>query len=491
MLALDAVSSSNGLYSDTTTWAHTCAGGAVLFVIAGMEGAGVFNVTYGGVSMTSLGSVRRSGEEYVQAFVLSNPASGAHNIVLTASEYPSGGSVKACAWSFTGADASSPSRTPAVESGVAATPTVSGISSGSGEIIIAGAVTNGEWFTAQGSGQTQDADLTTGNCFNACHKAGAANESISWTVVWETEFAAIALSVKAFTAVTEALTGGVSGAGSFAGVLRLRSRTSGSVAAVSSGSQALRLLRKVSAVVTGSSALSASLPVKRKAVGTVAAFSSGSGAVSLFRPLAGAASSVSDVAAVVGRKIALGVQLAADAAVSAGVRILRKISGTSAAASDLVSSAWVSRRFTSSVDAQSALSGGLLRWARFQGSVEAALALESGITLLRGLTGSAGAASLSVGALGVYAILGGSIEAISFIAGSLSVSNFIMALEGAIAVSVGVLGVLRKIVQGFKATNAREILHSPHSGVRAEREMTGASQRVSIEGLARMIRKWR
>jgi hypothetical protein len=102
-----------------------------------------------------------------------------------------------------------------------------------------------------------------------------------------------------------------------------------------------------------------------------------------------------------------------------------------------------------------------------------------------------GAASLSVGALGVYALLGGSLEAISLIAGSLSVSNFIMAIEGAIAVSSEVLGMLRKIVRGFNPTNVREILIKSPAGIRAEREKTGATQRVSIQGQGRMIRKWR
>lgn len=93
-IVFDAVSSSSttlGGAASTLTWSHTCTGSSLaLFVAVGNIGnaaATISGVTYNGVSMTQLWVADQSGgvEAKGGGFILINPATGAHNVVITLS----------------------------------------------------------------------------------------------------------------------------------------------------------------------------------------------------------------------------------------------------------------------------------------------------------------------------------------------------------------------------------------------------------------------
>lgn len=105
--AIDATSSAGNTSGATLTFSHTCATGAVLFVgIFSYQSTNeVWGVTYNGVSMTRFYYGGGPVEGKFGYFYLTNPDSGAHNIVCT-SNYSEGwmaGSI-----SLTGVNTSSP-----------------------------------------------------------------------------------------------------------------------------------------------------------------------------------------------------------------------------------------------------------------------------------------------------------------------------------------------------------------------------------------------
>lgn len=67
------------------TFSHTCSGtDRILFVSSTLNSGTISGITYGGVSMTQVGSVTDVGP-ITYLFYLVNPASGANNVVVTAS----------------------------------------------------------------------------------------------------------------------------------------------------------------------------------------------------------------------------------------------------------------------------------------------------------------------------------------------------------------------------------------------------------------------
>lgn len=99
-IAYDAVTTVQTSATSSLTFSHTCSGtDRILFVATcANTGSTTTGVTYGGVSMTQVGSVTDIGPtEYL--WYLVNPASGANNVVVTNSGSVTTGS----AISFTGA----------------------------------------------------------------------------------------------------------------------------------------------------------------------------------------------------------------------------------------------------------------------------------------------------------------------------------------------------------------------------------------------------
>ncbi len=108
-IAFDSASGAQGAFVNTVTWSHTCTGADLkLFVDMSyslVPGMLTTSVTYNGVAMTVLGSTitAPNGVKTVK-YYLQNPATGAHNIVLTTDNT---GDILDCnATSYTGTDTS-------------------------------------------------------------------------------------------------------------------------------------------------------------------------------------------------------------------------------------------------------------------------------------------------------------------------------------------------------------------------------------------------
>lgn len=87
-IAFDASSGSKGVGSTTLTWSHTCTGSNRTLIVACSSKTDdyITGVTYGGVSMTLVDNiVGVSGGDANRLYVLTNPASGANNVVITSS----------------------------------------------------------------------------------------------------------------------------------------------------------------------------------------------------------------------------------------------------------------------------------------------------------------------------------------------------------------------------------------------------------------------
>lgn len=86
-IAPDAASTGNGTGTSLTV-SHTCAGSdrGLFVAIVGDNGSdAVTGVTYNGVSCLLVGKVQPSGGRWVYLYYLSAPATGAHNVVVSAS----------------------------------------------------------------------------------------------------------------------------------------------------------------------------------------------------------------------------------------------------------------------------------------------------------------------------------------------------------------------------------------------------------------------
>lgn len=86
-IAFDASSGSKGAGSSTLTWSHTCSGSNRTLVVgcASKTDDYITGVTYNGVAMTQVDKTTGGGGGAEYMYILANPASGANNIVVTAS----------------------------------------------------------------------------------------------------------------------------------------------------------------------------------------------------------------------------------------------------------------------------------------------------------------------------------------------------------------------------------------------------------------------
>lgn len=87
----------------TSTFSHTCTGSnRILFVMAAGNGGAsntILTVTYALAPMTSIGNIRIPSDRWINLFYLIAPATGANNVVITASA----SSILGASTSFTGA----------------------------------------------------------------------------------------------------------------------------------------------------------------------------------------------------------------------------------------------------------------------------------------------------------------------------------------------------------------------------------------------------
>lgn len=190
-LALDAVASdkANGT---SVTFSHTCTGTGttgVLYVIVGERFASaVTGVTYNGVAMTQI-SYNDPGANLVvcKVFRLLTPATGAHNVVVTAS---TARNLACTSLSFTGADQTTPDGAVVNSNGGSSTAISDAVTSATGEIVVDAAVIMENTASAAtltvGSGQTSRSNqeqVSGGNGLVAAAstEAGAASVTMSWT----------------------------------------------------------------------------------------------------------------------------------------------------------------------------------------------------------------------------------------------------------------------------------------------------------------------
>ena len=195
----DAASSSDtqNYNLDNLTWSHTVTtSGSNRLLIVGVTIRNNFDqtvssVTYNGTSMTSIGSVTNGSNVRVEMFYLTNPAAGAHNVVVNVTGNPSYPKFIAGAMSFTNVNQSTPLGAFASNSGSGyGSVSVSSISSNPGEMVVG---TYGHKDSAStvavGSGQTERwnrANTFGTSTYNAVGagstKPGYSNASMSWTI---------------------------------------------------------------------------------------------------------------------------------------------------------------------------------------------------------------------------------------------------------------------------------------------------------------------
>lgn len=153
-IAIDATSS--GRVTDTSlTFAHTCTGSDLILFVGAFGAVGSDNITgatYNGVAMTLVGKVVVASGRYTYLFRLIAPATGAHNVVISAN---ASSLLQGLAASYTGVD-----QTTFIDQ--TGTNTSTGAGSHTQTLTT---IYNNEWMIAMvvdnnGNGQTAGADTT-------------------------------------------------------------------------------------------------------------------------------------------------------------------------------------------------------------------------------------------------------------------------------------------------------------------------------------------
>jgi len=136
-VTFDATASTSG-DGGSFSYSHTCTG-SNLYLVVGISflnsaGRSVSGVTYNSVAMSSLGTAT-NGIYSVQLWGLANPATGAHNVVVTMGGPPNSTSIGSV--SFTGVNASTPTSGFASATGSSANPAVTVTSTTSSMVLAA------------------------------------------------------------------------------------------------------------------------------------------------------------------------------------------------------------------------------------------------------------------------------------------------------------------------------------------------------------------
>lgn len=108
-VVVDAITSSGAVTSNTKTFSHTSGSQATMVVTCALWGTDqvVTAMTYNAVSMSQAASpaVANNGDVTLEAWKLSAPAAGAHNVVVTLND---SNEFLCLAWTFTGHDTTTP-----------------------------------------------------------------------------------------------------------------------------------------------------------------------------------------------------------------------------------------------------------------------------------------------------------------------------------------------------------------------------------------------
>jgi hypothetical protein len=167
---------------NSATWSHTCTGSNLdLFVGVTVRGNidKVSGVTYNGVSLTQVWTVSADGNYHSSGWILVNPGTGAHDIVVTFSTTTVqwNGPQAACSMSFTGVHQTTPTNTPGTATGYSTNASVT-VATAADEMIV-DAVRAGENVTV-GANQTQRYGAGTRNGYST--QAGSDGGVMSWSM---------------------------------------------------------------------------------------------------------------------------------------------------------------------------------------------------------------------------------------------------------------------------------------------------------------------
>ena len=203
-LAFDATSNSTGGSVTSVTWSHTTSGAdrALIVGVSFWNGSteSITGVTYAGTAMTSIGSALSPNNERAQQWKLSNPATGANNVVVSFSSVVDA----ACgAVSFTGARQTTASLTgtQATATGTSTAPSVN-VSSAPGEIVVDTLSSDVGDPDTVGAGQTERWNASSPEADGAgSTEAGAATVTMSWTLGASVPWALVGVGVKSGTTV--------------------------------------------------------------------------------------------------------------------------------------------------------------------------------------------------------------------------------------------------------------------------------------------------
>jgi hypothetical protein len=188
---VEAVISTTGSASSVTQ-SFTITDADLIVVCTSTVWTSVSGVTYNGVALTEQTSREYSG---FGSFIhtLANPATGAHNVVVTLA---GASDATVTIISVKKTHNTTPVSGPVEAEGTSTSPSVS-VSSATGALVIDCLCWYQETATATaGGGQTQRSNQTVGDCGGAVStKAGAASVSMGWTISASREWAHTAISV--------------------------------------------------------------------------------------------------------------------------------------------------------------------------------------------------------------------------------------------------------------------------------------------------------
>lgn len=216
-LAFDAASNSFTT-GNTLTYAHTCSSGSNRVLAVYTIGTGISGVTYNSVAMTLFAT--RVGFETIKWWYLVAPSTGTNNVVVSASGNPD---ISSVAFSFTGADQTTPMAAINGTTGNSTSPSTSVTTTTTNSIVIDAVVSNQSGAYTPGAGQTEVADVNNTNNnrrYGGSYEAApsAASTTMSWTIgasvswdVYAVEIAGSGTSVFRTTAATAAGTTGFIG----------------------------------------------------------------------------------------------------------------------------------------------------------------------------------------------------------------------------------------------------------------------------------------
>lgn len=188
-ISFDASSGTTATAQSSLTWSHTCTGANLaLFVSAAYAGdtPTITGVTYNSVAMTQVWQLDASGGVVARSsgWILVNPATGTHNIVVTYS--PAGaGYNAAAATSWTGVNQTTPNRTATTGGGGGgsnpATLTVS--NSQSGDVVVDGVVAYASnTMAANHNSRVSQLNLETSNYSHGTQSfAATGSATMTWT----------------------------------------------------------------------------------------------------------------------------------------------------------------------------------------------------------------------------------------------------------------------------------------------------------------------